>query len=270
MLYREYKPSLILAPFVVRYWFVETTADLDKELCLPDGQIKMYISLGEKRPIYRDLEGREINWKDGVGGHPSEQSCYVELPKGLNFMGVTLTPSFFHSITSIPITELNDSVTDFEAVWGKKGGDLRSRIFSCVSDEERIAVMNAFFEKAHSKLCTSSCFIRFSEDMISKCRGNISIKNLLEFGNVSERTFERKFRTAVGMTPKYFARVLRFNKVCQLKDSNPHLTWHDIIYECGYYDQNHFIKDFKSFTGKAPTSFFEKEEQIRKVHIGKE
>ena len=71
------------------------------------------------------------------------------------------------------------------------------------------------------------------------------------------------------MSPKYYAKVLRFNYAFGLKRANPALDWFDIIYDCGYFDQTHFIKEFRHFTGQPPVAFYSKPHPIESVYVGR-
>jgi len=70
---------------------------------------------------------------------------------------------------------------------------------------------------------------------------------------MSVRNFERKCKERLGMPAKMYARIARFHKAYKILESRPIISWTDLTYEVGYYDQTHFIKDFKEFTGLTPT-----------------
>ena len=90
--------------------------------------------------------------------------------------------------------------------------------------------------------------------MIYKSGGNIRIKELLSELHISQSAFEKRFRKAVGASPKKFASIVRFkNTICNY-DPKKSLT--NLGYETGFYDQAHFIKEFKNFTGDSPDIFF--------------
>lgn len=72
---------------------------------------------------------------------------------------------------------------------------------------------------------------------------------------VSSRQFERQFLERIGVSPKIYQRLLRFNQVMNLRKQNPALKWVDITYHCGYFDPNHLLRDFKQFTGVVPSGF---------------
>lgn len=70
---------------------------------------------------------------------------------------------------------------------------------------------------------------------------------------MSIRSFERKCKERLGMTAKMYARIARFHKAYKIIESRPTVAWADLAYEVGYYDQMHFIKDFKEFSKRTPT-----------------
>jgi len=110
-----------------------------------------------------------------------------------------------------------------------------------------IAIMNA---SAPDPLVVSAI------SLIYKSKGNIRIKELLTDLHISQSAFEKRFRQVVGTSPKKFASIVRFKNTVNLYNRNTSLT--DLGYEAGFYDQAHFIKEFKHFTGDSPHTFFGK------------
>jgi transcriptional regulator GlxA family with amidase domain len=91
--------------------------------------------------------------------------------------------------------------------------------------------------------------------MIMESIGNITVKELSTKLNISDRQIERKFKEQIGISPKMFSRLIRINYVFKLLRTNPELNWQDVIFLCGYYDQAHFIRDFKEISGESPNVF---------------
>jgi AraC-like DNA-binding protein len=90
--------------------------------------------------------------------------------------------------------------------------------------------------------------------MIYKSKGNIRITELAKQLHISQSPLEKRFRQAVGASPKKFASVVRLKNA--IKEYSPQNSLTDLGYEAGFYDQAHFIKEFKSFTGETPEIFF--------------
>lgn len=95
--------------------------------------------------------------------------------------------------------------------------------------------------------------------LISKTLNNttqlLSVPQYASKANMSLRNFERRFTEQVGIPPKLYAKLLRFNEAMKVKLIRPQKSWTAIAYECGYFDQMHFIKEFKQFAAITPTQF---------------
>jgi AraC-like DNA-binding protein len=85
---------------------------------------------------------------------------------------------------------------------------------------------------------------------------------------IGERYLQRLFQNYIGVSPKFFARIVRFSYIFQLiKDESP--TWADVVYEAGYYDQSHFIRNFKAFTGEDPGKYIFAEKSLANFFMRK-
>lgn len=85
--------------------------------------------------------------------------------------------------------------------------------------------------------------------------GMYPVEQLASAANMSLKTFERRFVEQVGVYPKLYERLGRFSRTLNLKLYQPNTSWTEICFLAGYYDQNHFIKEFRKFTGMAPANF---------------
>ena len=87
---------------------------------------------------------------------------------------------------------------------------------------------------------------------IIKHGGIIKIDNLVKQSYMSNRQFERAFKNRIGVSPKFYSRLVRFGKAWLLKENNPHFRWTKVAYDCNYFDQMHLIRDFKEFANTNP------------------
>lgn len=127
--------------------------------------------------------------------------------------------------------------------------------------------MDCFFkELIRSQKIKSLKDIDQVEHLILKNGGNIKIDNILHNSTLSLRSIERNFHKIVGLSPKYFCRVIRFNKTLLFLNKN--MSWKDITFQNGYYDQSHYISEFRHFIGISPNKF-KKETSINTLYIGK-
>ena len=93
-------------------------------------------------------------------------------------------------------------------------------------------------------------------------RGVLGIGDAAAEAELSVRQFERQFNEQVGVPPKLYARIVRFNAALEAKMSAPRRLWTDIAHDFGYYDQMHMVRDFEDFTGENPTAFIRRLEAM--------
>jgi AraC-like DNA-binding protein len=130
---------------------------------------------------------------------------------------------------------------------------LEEKLQASKTDPERIKVVEDFLiSKKTSSL--PDLLVASAVSVIYKSKGNIRIKELLTELHISQSALEKRFRQVVGASPKKFATIVRFKHTIQTFDRNKSLT--DLGYEAGFYDQAHFIKEFRNFTGDSPEIYF--------------
>lgn len=152
-----------------------------------------------------------------------------------------------------PAHELFDMSVSLDALFRRERvAELEEKLCESVTDEERIAYVELFL-RHHLKTNVNDSMIAEAIRIIESRKGNIRIKELIKYLAISQSPLEKRFRTIVGTTPKKFAEIIRFHNV--MNDMNKGLQLGDIAFENNYYDQAHFTKDFKNFTGESPEKF---------------
>ncbi|HYF68427.1 MAG TPA: helix-turn-helix transcriptional regulator [Ohtaekwangia sp.] len=132
---------------------------------------------------------------------------------------------------------------------------IEDRLYEAKTDRERITVVENFL-LAQLKFTQPDKLVAAALALIHKANGNIRIAALAKALNTSQSPLEKRFRQAVGTTPKKFATIVRMKHVLRQVPLTQAIP--DVGYAVGFYDQAHFIKEFKSFTGETPVSFFQK------------
>lgn len=130
---------------------------------------------------------------------------------------------------------------------------LEEELMEAKADEQRISTVERFLI-ARMTNTEPDKLVLAALALIHKSRGNIRIKEIMDQLHISQSPLEKRFRLAVGTSPKKFASIVRLKNVIQRHKANSSLT--ELGYEAGFYDQAHFIKEFKTFTGDAPEKFF--------------
>ncbi|WP_432410664.1 helix-turn-helix domain-containing protein [Rasiella sp. SM2506] len=147
--------------------------------------------------------------------------------------------------------------------------DLHLVLSTCKTTDERIETLLEFLK---SLLETKLPEIKWLEAAITKIYtlgGNITQEELSRGVDISLRHFRRKFKEVVGISPKYFCKVIQLNTVFELLNTSNTEKLHHLALDCGYYDQAHFIHDFKKMIGSSPRNFLEGKDSFVKEYMGR-
>ena len=174
---------------------------------------------------------------------------------------VNLKPAGLYRLLGIPLAELVDQDYDARLVLGREIDELLERLQEAPTHARRNDSIQSYLLK---KLLTLRPALPFDLAMLRQVRasGNRPIEQVAADACLSLRQFERKAYERLGFSPKLYSRMIRFSHAYKYKESAPATSWLEIAHRCGYFDQMHFIRDFKAFTGYAPSMLTE--EEIRK------
>ncbi|MGG9963947.1 AraC family transcriptional regulator [Ferruginibacter sp. SUN106] len=133
---------------------------------------------------------------------------------------------------------------------------IEEQLYAAATDDKKIKVVEDFLISRMRPVAQDNLVLT-ALALIHKSKGNIKIKDLLAQLHISQSPLEKRFRQVVGTSPKKFAGIIRFKHT--IKNYNPQNSLTNLGYEAGFYDQAHFIKEFKQFTGETPEAFFSPE-----------
>lgn len=166
---------------------------------------------------------------------------------------VYFTETGFAHFTAHPANELFNLSISLDHVFDKaRINEVEEKLTMVVTDQQRIKIVEQFLLSQLKNVQTDQLVIE-AVKLIYQHKGNIRIKELSEKLLISQSPLEKRFRKLVGTTPKKFSTIIRFNTVLNSLHITKSLT--DICYEHNFFDQAHFIKDFRQFTGESPERF---------------
>lgn len=170
----------------------------------------------------------------------------------LKAIRVDFKPGGLYRLLRIPMHALYDGGFDAREVIGNQANGLNERILHAPNMESAKNIVEQFLLEKRNNIIAA---LPFDEAMWRLMNGDedITIEKTASWACLSLRQFERKCHERIGMSPKSFARIIRFSKAYRLREAYPNLTWTSIAYQTGYYDQMHMIRDFKQFAGVTPT-----------------
>ncbi len=173
---------------------------------------------------------------------------------GMAFMAVQFNSYGLYYLKHIPAQELHDSLFNPNILFSESDlSRIKCQLKELSSIEQKFIVLESFLIQ-RIELTNFDSRLPFAIATL-KSKQHISLDKLSESLCISNRGLQKLFKKYVGMSPVYFRKIARFNHAANLILNSPDLSLSNVTYECGYYDQSHFIKDFKKFGGISPSGF---------------
>jgi AraC-like DNA-binding protein len=247
--YVEHAPPADLAAHVACVWtrVVPESADGSSSRVLPDGCADIVFGFGGSG-------GRELLEWQVIG--PMTKPAIIGPSEAQHYVGVRFSPGFARAALCLPASELVDQAVDYRLVFPDASRDLDVTA-SAMSDDERVAVIFDIVRRRLASVATVPRIVRAAVRRIIVANGDIRVAELANQIGVSRQQLARLFAVHVGLTPKVFARVMRTQAAVARADAARgayprNVDWSAIAQSLGYYDQPHFIDEFKSMTGSTP------------------
>jgi hypothetical protein len=264
MNYQTFKPLPDLEGLVKCYWTLEVPAepDVPRQRVIPDGCIEMAFILGDNIKRYTTEESFILQPRAMVLGQITAP-FYIQPTGYVNTFAIRFYPYGFANFVTTPIKDLSDKETPIAQLFGENTSlELEQKIVQAKNTSERIKIMESFLlNSLHSKT-TVDQIVKETIDSLILTGGNNSINNILKNDLSKRRQLERKFSKQIGISPKQLGKVIRLQAALKMLLGKKSETLTNIAYESEYYDQAHFIRDFKEFTGVTPAEFLEDKNMI--------
>ncbi len=257
MEYKTYPSKNELAKNIKYYWSLEDFENTshEKKRVFPDGCIELIFHYGDYfKKVYKSGTDT-LQPKSFIHG---QITSYIELePTGrIGVFSARFKPKGLQPFIDFDVAELTDTTLSVAEIWGNSGQQLEKEILEAADNETRITILENFLESKQQPLKKIDEAIDYCVEAVTNSNGTISIDKLTEELHIGKRQLERKFQAAVGLNLKMFSRITRFNYALQLIERKEFDGFTKVAYDGGFYDQAHFIKDFKDLTGLNPKQYF--------------
>lgn len=270
MHYEEIRPLPSLARYVKCYWTLSIDG-LDKpgepETVFPDGCLEVVFNFAERFRRFH-LNGEiELQPSAIVVG---QMRRFVKIqPTGtVDLFGVRFQTAGAYHFFKCGLSELTGKIVELDAVIGPNRRHLDERIRSAPTTEDRVAIIEGILLNSIKAQTSSEGLVEAVKEHIVQNDGVVSIyKTAREFG-VSQRQLERYFRQLVGVSPKFYSRIIRFQSIVAANQFQRGDDLCELALKFGYYDQPHFIREFSEFAGKSPTGFIRENNPMAQAFIG--
>jgi methylphosphotriester-DNA--protein-cysteine methyltransferase len=226
------------------FWIAEGYAVTHpQERLLPTGAMDLVIGLDE-----------DHRTGSGISGARSEFGI-LDTSGPFSAIGAHFKPGGGFPFCSPPAGELQNLGVPLDAVWGRYASTVREQLLEAKTSEARFRILErALLERSAGRLGRHPA-VRFALKAFEAPDASPSIAGVTHQIGLSARRFAEVFRHEVGLTPKLFCRIRRFQSVLASLDTLSEINWTDIAVSCGYFDQAHFNHDFRQFCGVNPSTY---------------
>ncbi|WP_206604245.1 DUF6597 domain-containing transcriptional factor [Aquimarina sediminis] len=252
-----FAPNSDLEDFVKCYWTLEGSKDEtpQKNTIVPDGTMKLIFHYGDLYRHYPKSDSSILLPRSFLIGQLTKP--YVVEPTGeTGIFFVRFHPNGFLPFTTIPIKEMENTAVTLEKLFGESGLEIEQKIINANTNMERIDLIQSFLINRLTDDKLIDKIVQSTIETITTANGQLSINELSKQTELNRRFLARKFSSTIGLSPKQLSKIVRLQttlKTLLTKDVSK-LT--DLAHENEYFDQAHFIKDFKEFTGLTPKEFY--------------
>jgi AraC-like DNA-binding protein len=258
MPYTELPPSPRLAPFVRCVWTFEAeSSGPAPERIVPDGRTELIVHY--RAPF---AEGGTLQPRVVFAGQLTRPLwLHASGPAGV--VGVRFHPAGARRFLGVPLGAFNDQRVAIDTLWDGSAEPLVNAVVAARDVAGRAAAAEAFVaSRIERQPPADDAVVARCADSIERQGGKVSIEELTATAGVGRRQLERRFRDVVGVGPALLASIMRFRSVFDLIEHDSARPWTEAALAAGYFDQSHFIREFRRFVGCTPTEFLDSREGL--------
>lgn len=223
---------------------------------LPDGRFQLVISLAEG-PVSALIDPMG----DGGGIAPSlligirSRFNMIDTGKLRSAMGVVFRPGGVHPFLGSLTDAFHNKRVSLDLIWGSMVRNLRDRLRTANDPAEKFRVLQvALLERLDQRL-QLNISVRYALQEFARGPEVPRVRELAHAAGLSRRRFSQLFREQIGLTPKVYCRLQRFQNTLQLIASSPSVDWAQLALAAGYCDQAHLAHEFHDFSGLSPSAY---------------
>lgn len=252
---KEYPPAPVLCDFIDCYWhavFPGSTDRVNEVKILPSGFVDLV--------LHRSVP----NFQLVLGGHPFHSTRFLlggfwtapytaRFSDRIEVFSIRIKPEAMASLFEVPASQFVNNPADITDVFSDELVAFCSRIKDAENLHACIVMADAFFLQKACRVKHKNGYVHRASSMIRK-NGAISVEQLSDEVCISRRQLERQFKQSLGISPKMYIRISRMNRMLGLLRAETRTPLSQLSFAAGYFDQAHFIRDFRALTGEAPAT----------------
>jgi len=253
------QPEKQLSPYVALIWVFESSFGVplaDSRIIVPDGRAKIIVPY--RNSLCAAVNTGLLNAKEhhiflvGIQRNPT---TIASTATDTGTIGVELTPKGLYHLFKLSMHEITDRMVSFEELFGPQGARLQTRVGDAEDPQEKIAILQAALTHLLQQNDKEYALLDHTLDMLAQTHGMMRVQELAAHTGYTKRYLDRLFQEHVGVSPKSLASIMRFQELYQGWMQHKSPTFFRNHWSAYYYDQSHFIKEFKRFTGFTPQHY---------------
>lgn len=255
--FQHIEPHPFLKNYIEKMWLFKSSGKIsadDIKLIVPNGNIKLSVSY--QNGIIASVNGKLFTSKQ----HDITLTGLVDVPVILDVdedvatetIGIEFNPQGAYRFFHFPLHDIQNQIYSLNDLIGAKAKELTEQINNAISLQQKTAILQWFLMKQFSLQDTDPIF-EYCIEKIMASKGRITIRELEKKTGYSSRWLNVKFNDKLGVSPKNLSSIIRFKTYYQMFISGDEKSFSRNDFYESYYDQSHFIKDFKRFTGLPPS-----------------
>jgi len=272
MLFRRYIPRTPLHAFVEDFWLYQDYAgDHLRERILPSGTFELVFNLQEDElRIYGSSDRQYRRFSGALVSGPYAGSFMSDTAEEAAIIGVHFKPGGAATVLGLPADELVNAHVDLSAIWGSAATALWEQLCALREPAARFRLLEHFLlERMSTARRHRHGAVRIGLDALIRNHGRATVHELARAVDLSQRRFIELFAGEVGLTPKLFGRVQRFQHAVASLRHSATVDWAEFAVACGYFDQSHLIHEFVAFSGSTPVDYLRRQGRLERaaVHV---
>ncbi|MCA1584509.1 MAG: AraC family transcriptional regulator [Acidobacteria bacterium] len=258
MLYLSYRPRAPLNEFVERMWLVSGGQSARRERILPSGTIELVINLRQDQVrIDKTMHRAHVQTFSGAVVSGTYSAAFViDAMQHAAMMGVHFRPAGAFAVLGVPSAEFSDVHLDVAALCGDAAArELRERLGTATTPRARFEYLERVLIERLPTNRRLHPVVSFALECFGPYGSGASVRDVARRSGFSHRRFLTVFKSEVGLPPKEFCRILRFQHVHAVAQRTGRINWTERALTCGFYDQPHLTNEFRRLSGLTPTQY---------------
>lgn len=254
--YFVHRPGPPLAAYIDHFWLLEDYPAPRLEKLLPDGGLEFILNLGEPQFLHDVHDpGKFREYRESWVSGQRSQAILIGCPWRANHIGVRFRILGAHAFLHLPLLEIQDRVIDAVAICGPDVRGLRERIAAAPNPAAKFQIFETYLLGRLRSPVRHERQITFAVAAISAAHSEDTIERVARRAGLGNKQFRRLFQSLVGLSPKTLYRVCRLQRILNQIEQTPDPNWARLAQQCGFFDQSHFNREFKSFVALTPTEY---------------